>query len=141
MSADSSTTPPPGSPPPADDRFHRPSSARRFAAPVIGAVLVVVGIGALAGSLGYKVPDSWWSFLFLIPAAAFLYAAQRRYNTAGRGLDRDVVGMLFGGVIFTALFVIGFFNLNSDVFGSIVLIAIGIGLLARHYWPRQGDAG
>lgn len=140
MSADSSTTPPSGSSE-NDSARGRRGSGRRLVAPIGGVVLILIGLAVLAENFGYKIPDNWWAVLFLVPAAALLYAAQRRATSSGRGLDRDVVGLLFGGVVFTALFLITFFNLNSELFGSVILIAVGIGLLMRHYWPRQGGPG
>lgn len=114
------------------------SGARRYVAPIIGAVLVLAGLAGFVENLGWYIPDNWGALILLVPALGALYAAQRRYALLGHRLDRNVVGLLSASLICAALFVIVFFHLDQQIFGPLVVIAIGLALLLRHYWP-SGD--
>lgn len=110
---------------------------RRMVVPIIGVVLIVGGLIALAKNRGWYFPDNWSGALFLIPAAATFYAGYRRYLSRGREVDANVFGLYAAGVICTASFLIVFLGLSQELYGPVVLIAIGGALLIRHYWGRN----
>lgn len=134
MSADSDVS---AHPQPTDTspRPHR-DFPRSFVGPIIGAILVLVGVGLFADYLGMTIPERWSGILLLIPAAGFAAAALTRYRRIGRVLDGNIVGLIFGAAVFVGLFLMVFFDLNEKLYGPLILIAVGGGILARHFWPR-----
>lgn len=106
-------------------------------APIGAIILLILGVVLLAQNFGVlTLPQNWWAFFLLIPAAGSLVAAVRHYQGAGGNVTGEVIGSLISTAIFTALWAAFFFEFGWGLFWPILLIAIGIGLLARDYWPR-----
>lgn len=105
-------------------------------APVGAIILLVLGVVLLAQNFGLRLPENWWAFFLLIPAAGSFVAAIRHYREAGDSVNGDVIGSLIATAIFVALWAAFFFGFDWGLLWPIVLIAAGLGLLARDYWPR-----
>lgn len=100
-----------------------------------GLILVLVGVIFLLQNFGMKLPDNWWTVFILIPAAASLAAAWRAYEASGVA-NGAVFAPLIAGLILLAVFLALFFGLNWGMFWPVILIVVGLGVLARAYWPR-----
>ncbi|HWA19230.1 MAG TPA: hypothetical protein VG757_09545 [Devosia sp.] len=148
MSQDAAPTPPPlQTPPPSGDwremrrEERRARRADRHAwangAPIGALVLIALGLVLFLQNFGLHLPENWWAFFFLIPAVGSFVTAQRRYQQDGK-IDGEVIGLMVSGAIFAGLFAAFYFRFDWGYFGPIVLIAIGIGIIARQYW-RPGD--
>lgn len=106
-------------------------------APIAAIILLIIGTALLAQNFGIvTLPKNWWAFFLLIPAAGSLNAALQNYREANNQITGDVVGSLISTVIFTVLWATFFFEFGWGLFWPVLLIAIGLGLLARDYWPR-----
>jgi hypothetical protein len=101
-----------------------------------GVILILVGVIFLLQNFGLRLPDNWWTVFILIPAAASLAGAWRAYENNGGTFNGAVAGPLVGGLILLAVFLALFFGLNWGAFWPVILIIIGLGVLARAYWPR-----
>jgi hypothetical protein len=106
-------------------------------APIGAIILILVGLALLADNFGYKLPANWWAFFLLIPAAGALMAALQHYREGGDRLSGDVIGSLISVAIFVGLWAAFFFGLGWGLFWPLLLMAIGIALLVRDYWPRR----
>lgn len=102
--------------------------------PLAAIILIVIGAGLLMQNFGFNLPERWWALLLLLPAIGSLVTAIRSYRAEGG--TPDVIGALVGAIIFTALAFALFLGLDWGIFWPVILIALGVGLLARAYWPR-----
>ncbi|KAB2870175.1 MAG: hypothetical protein F9K43_10235 [Bauldia sp.] len=98
-------------------------------------ILIGVGIVFLFQNLGYAIPGNWWALFILIPAAFALAGAWKAYADNGNRLGPGVAGSAITGVVLIALTAMFLFDLdvNWNVVWPVVLIAIGLGALARAY--------
>jgi hypothetical protein len=109
----------------------REARTGRFGGAVIGgAVLIALGIIALLEDFAPLQFGHWGALFILIPAAAAFLAAWRGYEEAGgrltaRALNASVIGL--------ALIV---FDLNWELFGPVLIILVGLGLLAGAALPK-----
>ena len=71
--------------------------------PIVGLAIIVVGLIFLARNFGLvlPLPDRWWAFFVLIPAAAGLVSAARFYRLDQR-LSNRVAGAATSGVLLLA---------------------------------------
>lgn len=113
---------------------HGPQRDRRWVAPTVAVLLIVVGFVAFMRNFGVDIPDNWGGLLLLIPAAGCLVAALRRYRTAGASIDGNTAALFIAAAVFALMFVVVFFRLDQNLFGPLVVMAVGAGILARHYW-------
>lgn len=104
------------------DRRHHPRAGRRGAA---GADFWPGAAEELVG----PVPAD--------PAVGALVAAIRNYRSSGDTLTGGVIGSLISAAIFVVLAVALFFDVAWGAFWPVLLIAIGLGILARDYWPGR----
>jgi hypothetical protein len=115
----------------------REARTGRFGGAVIGgAVLIALGIIALLEDFAPLQFGHWGALFILIPAAAAFLAAWRGYEEAGgrltaRALNASVIGLALIGV--TGII---FFDLNWELFGPVLIILVGLGLLAGAALPK-----
>lgn len=138
-----------GSTPPESDDTRHPSRRERRAArreerrlqwggaPIGAIILVVVGVVLLAQNFGFEPIHNWWALFLLIPAVGGLVAAIRRYRSNGEQITGEVISSLVAAVIFAGLCAAFLLDFGWSMFLPILLIAIGAGILAREYWPRN----
>lgn len=148
MSQDSGAAPPPASPPPPQGDWremrreerrarHADRNAWANGAPIGALVLIALGLVLFLQNFGVNLPDNWWAFFLLIPAVGSFVTAQRHYQANNGNIDGEIIGLMISGTIFTALFAAFYFHFDWGYFGPIVLIAIGLGIIARQYWGRR----
>jgi hypothetical protein len=94
-----------------------------------GAVLIAVGIILLLQNMGNYYLNNWWALFILIPAVGAFSTAWRAYQESGNRLTSRVRGSLFGGSIMVLITFMFLFNLNWTIFGPILLVLAGAGLL------------
>jgi hypothetical protein len=102
---------------------------------ILGAILIVMGVGFLAATFGLIDFTNWWALFIFIPAVASFVAAGRRYQAAGR-LTSGVLGSVLGGVVLSAV-ALGFLlgaNLgwNWGLFWPVLLILGGVAVLLQY---------
>lgn len=106
-------------------------------APIGAIVLILIGVLLLAQNFGLELPARWWALFLLIPATGALVAAVRHYRDSGDELTGEVIGSLISAAIFLVLTLAFFFGFAWGIFWPVLLIAIGLGILARDYLPRR----
>lgn len=109
---------------------------RTVLVPIIGgAILTLIGSALLADQLGYVLPYRWVFLLLLVPAAAALADGIR---TAGAFGWRNVHAMarIIAGVLFAAIGMLMFFELNTGVILPALIMILGAGTVARAFLNR-----
>lgn len=121
----------------ARDERREARRSRWGGAPIGAIILIIVGIVLLAENFGFEPMENWWALFLLIPAVGALVAAIRNYRASGERITGDVISSLIAAAIFAGLCVAFLFDFGWSLFWPILLIAIGAGILAREYWPRD----
>ncbi len=96
---------------------------------VVGAILIVLGIVLMLQNLGAFTLQNWWALFILIPALGALAGAWNGFTQNGGQFTPAVIGPLVTGLILAAVTAAFLFELNWGLFGSIVLILIGVAAL------------
>jgi len=98
---------------------------------VVGLILIILGGVFLMQNTGmYKIPfANWWALFILIPAFGSLDRAYRAYKNADNQLTGFARNSMFVGLILTMVAGMFLFNLNWTIFGPILIILVGIGIL------------
>ncbi len=88
----------------------------------------------LLGNLtGFELRN-WWALFILIPAFGSFARAYEQYQHGGT-FDRQMRGALFAGAMFTCLSVIFLFDFSWTIFGPVLLILLGGGMLLNAVLP------
>jgi len=100
---------------------------------IVGVVLIVLGGAFLMQNMGrFFLPfTNWWALFILIPAFGALDRAYRAYKNADNQLTAFARNSLFVGLILTLVAGMFLFNLNWTIFGPILIILVGLGILAN----------
>jgi hypothetical protein len=119
----------------AERRAERRDRRGRGAPWILGAILIVLGVGFLLQAFGRIAFNNWWALFILIPAVGSFAAAWRRYQAAG-GVTAGVLGSVIGGVVLSAVSLAFLFNLNLglnwNLFWPLLLILGGVALLLQY---------
>jgi LiaF transmembrane domain len=119
----------------AERRAERRSRRGGGAPWILGAILIVLGVGFLANSFGLIDFTNWWALFIFIPAIWSFAAAWRRYQAAGR-VTSGALGSAIGGVVLSAVALAFLFNLelglNWNLFWPLLLILGGLALLLQY---------
>jgi hypothetical protein len=119
----------------AERRAERRSRRGGSAPWILGAILIVLGVGFLAQSFGFIDFTNWWALFIFIPAVGSFAAAWRRYQAAGR-LTSGALGSLIGGIVLSAVALGFLFNfqsgLNWNLVWPVLLILGGLALLLQY---------
>ncbi len=99
---------------------------------VTGFILILLGLAFLLRTTGnFNFPlNNWWALFILIPAVGAFDTALRMYRNADNQLTGPALGSLLVGLVLTFVTASFLFNLNWSLFGPIILILAGIGILA-----------
>jgi len=112
----------------------RPRAAR-YGGWIGGAVLIVIGLVFLFQNLTGFSLENWWALFILIPAIGAFSNAWRNYQDAGGRMTSRVRGAMIGGFILLLVAAMFLFNLNWVIFGPLMLILVGVGLLLNALIP------
>ncbi len=97
---------------------------------ITGLILILLGVLFLLRNTGINIPlDNWWALFILIPAVGALSTAWRIYQNAGNQLTAPARGSLFVGLILLMITAMFLFNISWTLFGPVILILAGIGIL------------
>jgi hypothetical protein len=112
----------------------------RSGAWIVGLLLIVLGAAYLLQDLGnFSIPlNNWWTLFILIPAIGAFSRAWRAYQDAGNQLTAQAGGALILGALLTLVTAAFLFNFNWTIWGPVLIILVGIGLLANTLLGR-GD--
>ena len=115
-------------------RAERLADPSRTGSWVVGLILIILGGLFLVRNTGmFDIPlRNWWALFILIPALGSLDTARRMYRAAGNQLTAPARSSLLVGLVllfFTAVFL---FDLNWSLFGPILIILAGIGILVTY---------
>jgi len=100
---------------------------------IVGLILIVLGIAFLMQNLGiFLFPfTNWWALFILIPAIGACDRAFRAYKYANNQWTALARNSLFFGLILFIVTGILLFNLNWNLFGPLLIILIGLGILVN----------
>jgi hypothetical protein len=103
---------------------------------LIGIILILIGgVFLLQNLTGFRI-NNWWALFIMIPALeSFSRAWQAMQNAEGK-LTTPVLKPLIAGLVLTSIAVILFFDLSWIIFGPILLIVAGAGLLINAVLPK-----
>jgi peptidoglycan/LPS O-acetylase OafA/YrhL len=116
------------------DAFGTPSSGSAW---VAGLILILLGVAFLMQNMGtFSIPlKNWWALFILIPAIGAFDTAVRMYRNADNQLTAPARGSLLFGLVLTLVTVSFLFNLNWTIFGPLLIILTGIGLVINTMLP------
>jgi hypothetical protein len=129
---------PTNEPEPFDRReARRERRAERLADPsrgggwIAGIILILLGGAFLLRNTGiFNIPFvNWWALFILIPALGSLDTAMRIYRHAGNQFTAAARGSLLVGLVLTFVTIMFLFNMSWTLFGPVLLILVGIGIL------------
>jgi hypothetical protein len=103
---------------------------------ILGAILIVLGVGFLAQAFGRIDFTNWWALFIFIPAIGSFAAAWRRYQAAEGSVTSGALGSVIGGLVLSAVALAFLFNLNLGLNWNLVwpllLILGGLALLLQY---------
>jgi len=103
---------------------------------IVGAILIVLGVGFLMQNLTGFYLDNWWALFILIPAiGSFSRGWQAMQNTDGQ-LSSFARSSFISGLVLTSVAVILLFNLDWVIFGPILLIVAGVAMLLNSVFSK-----
>jgi hypothetical protein len=100
---------------------------------VLGAILILMGIGFLTQNTGiFSFPMKNWGALFIfIPAFGAFDRAWRFYRNGNDQITSQAIGALLVGLVLTAITIMILFELNWTLYGPILIILTGAGILVN----------
>ncbi len=112
------------------ERLADPSRAGTW---IAGIILILLGGMFLMRNTGvYNFPfQNWWALFILIPAFGAFDTAFRIYRNAGNQLTSAASGSLLVGLVLTFVTIIFLFNMSWTLFGPILIILVGIGIIVN----------
>lgn len=98
---------------------------------ISGLLLVLLGIVFLLQTCGYLTIqlENWGAIFILIPVLALFDRASREYRIAGNQLTPKHAAALVGLALLVVMVVV-LFNLNWAIYGPVLVILVGLGLLS-----------
>ena len=92
--------------------------------------MILLGLAFLMRTTGNFPLHNWWALFILIPAVGAFDTALRMYRNEDNQLTGPALGSLLVGLVLTFVTASFLFNLTWSLFGPIILILAGIGILA-----------
>lgn len=115
------------------------SGARGSSTLIAGTILVVLGAVLLLENMGgFNMPiRNWWSLFILIPAIGAFERALRIYRENNNLWTAAARSALLGGLVLLLIVGIFLFDLNWTLFGPLLIILAGIGILVNAVLPGK----
>ncbi len=104
---------------------------------IVGLVLAVAGTALLIQNTTHLYFYNWESLLLLIPAIALLVRGFNQLQTSEGRLTSRVRGSFMASFVFFAITGVLYFNLNTNIFGPILLMVIGLAIVANSVMPKK----
>lgn len=103
-----------------------------------GVVLILIGLVLFLERTGVIAEvGNWWGFLIYLAAIANLVSAWRAYK--GDEPGRSVGVGLTWGLVLAVVATIVLFGLDTEVWGPLVLVAAGVGIVGGQLLRRSSD--
>lgn len=114
-------------------------SPGRGAGLIAGVLLVLLGIVFLLQNSGYLTIQlqNWGALFILIPVVASFDRAYREFRSAGNQLTAQARGAALVGLVLLIVTVVILFDLNWAIYGPILIILVGLGLLSNVVFPNR----
>lgn len=97
-----------------------------------GVILIAIGTLLLLQNLGTIAFTRTWALLLMIPAIAAFSNAWKEYKSAGKVFSARTLSSLLGGLVLTTVTIVLLFNLRWEIFGPVILLFVGLGVLLRN---------
>ncbi|HET9493447.1 MAG TPA: hypothetical protein VFR15_04375 [Chloroflexia bacterium] len=110
-------------------RIERHNENQLAGIPVWGVILILVGAIALLGNFNIEV-----GWIFGVALGAWFVYLGVRHMQAGQPVNWWLVGL---GLLIGLGAVASGWAFTDDIVFPIVLVVVGLGILAEHYWSRQ----
>jgi hypothetical protein len=106
---------------------------------IAGLLLVLLGVVFLLQTSGYFTIQlqNWGALFILIPVVAAFDRAYREYRFAGNQLTAQARGAAMVGIVLIIVTVVILFNLNWAIYGPVLIILVGLGLLSNVVFPNS----
>ncbi len=106
---------------------------------IAGLILILVGVGFLLQNMGtFSIAlNNWWALFILFPALGAFETAQRIYRKAGNQFTASARSSFLVGVIISLVVVIFLFDLDWNIFGPILIILGGVGMIFNYTVAEQ----
>lgn len=106
---------------------------------VAGLILILLGTAFLMQNMGtFSIPfRNWWALFILMPAIGAFSRAFRVYKHADNRLTTQARNSLFVGLILTIVSGLFLFDLNWSLFGPLLIILVGLGILLNNMLPTM----
>ena len=101
----------------------------------LGIILIAAGALIYLQTMKIYVFNNWWALFILIPALGSFVGAWRAYQASEGKFTRRVRGSAIAGLGFTAVAVVFLLGLNWTLFGPILLVLAGAGLIINGIFP------
>jgi len=122
-----------------EERWERRQERRKLryggAEWILGIIFILIGGLIYLQTMKIYILNNWWALFILIPAIGGFVGAWRLYRAAGGRITRHVRGSLIVGVGLTLVAVIFLLGLNWAVFGPLLLVLAGAGLIINGMFP------
>jgi peptidoglycan/LPS O-acetylase OafA/YrhL len=107
-----------------------------------GIILILLGVAFLMQNMGtFTIPlDNWWALFILIPALGAFDKAWQTYRQGDNRLTAVARSSLLAGIILLVVTAVLLFELNWTIFGPILIILVGVGLLFNFMLPGQENS-
>ena len=120
-------------------RAERLADPSRGGAWATGLILIILrGIFLLRNTGTFDIPlKNWWALFILIPAIGAFSTALRTFRSEGNQLTPPATGSFLVGLVLTLVTTIFLFGLNWSLFGPILIILTGIGILITYTFGNK----
>jgi hypothetical protein len=104
---------------------------------IFGAVLAAAGVILLIQNTTHLDLYNWEPLLLLIPAVALLVRGVNQLQVSEGKLTSHARGSLIASFVFFVITAVLFFNLDTNIYGPILLVIIGLALVANSVMPKD----
>jgi len=106
--------------------------------PLIGGItLILMGLVFLWQNVTGLELGNWWAALMLLPAGALWARAWLVYRANGGKLTRQILWLIFGGLMPCLVAIVFVLNLDWDKVWPVMLVAAGVVALLNSFIPHE----
>jgi hypothetical protein len=103
---------------------------------LVGVILILVGVLFLVQKTTGLYFNNWWALFILIPTVESFTRAWQAIQSADGRVTASARSSLIGGLVLTTVTAILFFDLDWVIFGPVLLIVAGLGMLLNAVLPK-----
>lgn len=111
----------------------------RGAGCLAGLLLILLGSTFYMQSQGlFTFPfNNWWALFILVPALGSFERAGQNFQRHGNRMEQSTGGALLAGFILSLVALVFLFNFNWVVFGPLLIVLVGFGILINSALPGE----